>query len=732
LISLRRRVPPGRALAAAVLLWLLTICVTGVDVARARVVWSHRSPMVGGESGYDRGQFVYQDWLYDDEGAREPVPGSAPNDSKQFGGLSRPSGMFRYPADAGRYGANAADLDRVRFALQGRKLWIRAELNTLLVPDSTVVGLAFGTATSPLHAWPLQAGISTPSDVGVTLWGTGGQLDEFQNGRLRSLSGVSVSVRANAIEASVPLSQLPATRRLRVYAATGLWDSQAHSWMAVAAGLRSAGAPGGGAPGAPRLWNVAFRRGEEPDWPWHTDNWFEDKQADDLAAGNITADYATLDLKRMAAGYTYEPPIPRGRLVEAIYRSSVAVGPGEGVSEDGIPGRGPSDYQGDRYDNFLGHEQPYALYVPQQLADPAPALVILHGGTANHTSVVNEPGAEAQLADADRRILVSPLGRGPNSQYTDEAELDPLEALDDAERRLPIDHDRVSLAGYSMGGFGAYRIAGRYADRFSSLTLWDANSGTPGEANGDPHELLDNLRDLPVQIFHNLEDELEPYPTKALSVSQRLSALGYTYELVTHPIGEHITFAAADNDWTPAASWMEAHAREAHPRHVTFKRAVGWDAPPISSKLTRDSLYWVKHLEPRNAGTDPSSRLASFAVADATAMFVPGPDDPGTPFQSTGVDALGPYVASGDIAPTRDGPLQPELKVKLTNVATVTLDTTSLDAPQRITLVVTTDGPTVVRVLMGSARRRSTETLRLSQNGTYSATVSQAMTPRVD
>jgi predicted esterase len=535
---------------------------------------------------------------------------------------------------------------------------------------------------------------------------------------------VSVNTKTNVIEASVPLSSLPRARQLRVYAATGLWDARAHGWMAVPAGLRTATAPGGGAPGAPRLWNVAFRRDEEPNWPTQTENWFEDKQASDLAAGNVSTDYATLDLARMASGYTDHPPIPRGRLVEAIYRSSIAVGPGEGVREAGIPGRGPSDYQGNRYDNFLGREQPYALYVPRHLADPAPALLILHGGTANHTSVVNEPGAQAQLGDADARVLISPLGRGPNSQYTDEAELDPIEALDDAERRLPIDQNRVSLAGYSMG-LRCLPHRRRYADRFSSLTLWDANSGTAAEANGDPHELLDNLRDLPIQIFHNLEDELEPYPTKALSVSQRLSAIGYTYELVTHLVGEHLTFAVADNDWTPAASWMDAHARQVHPRHVTFKRAVGWDAPTISPQLTRDSLYWVKHLEPRNPGGDPASQLTTYASVNATAMFIPGPDDLGRPFQTTGTDALGAYLISGNLAPTDKGPLLPTLKVNLVNVATVTLDTTGLNPPPRFTLIATTDGPTVLRVRMRRGRRTAVKTMRRSHSGTYSTTLNR-------
>jgi len=131
--------------------------------------WGRWTPGIGGQSGYDAGEFVYQDWLYDDEGAATRVPTTGMQ--KQWGALSKPTGSFRYPTDQARYGANAADIDQIRFRVSRRSLLVLVHLNTLLVPDSTVVTLVFGTAGSPSRPWPYAAHISTPGDVAVTAWG---------------------------------------------------------------------------------------------------------------------------------------------------------------------------------------------------------------------------------------------------------------------------------------------------------------------------------------------------------------------------------------------------------------------------------------------------------------------------------------------------------------------------------------------------------------------------------
>ena len=328
------------------------------------------------------------------------------------------------------------------------------------------------------------------------MWGTGGQLDWLQSGRSRSLVGVSVNTKTNVIEASVPLSDLPSARQLRVYAERGCgtrrltvgWPFRLACALALhRAGVRQVPLACGCRVSQRRGAELAnanrdrLRTSRRPPWPQAT------------SAPTTTCSISSA----WPSGYQSPADSPR-----PIGGSDLPLKRGGGSRRRGQRGRHPRP-RAERLPrhlchHFLGRAAVCAVRPCCILPIPRRRFSSLHGGTANHTSVVNEPGAEAQLGDADGRVLISPLGRGPNSQYTDEAELDPIETLDDAQRRLPIDRNRVSLAGYSMGGFGAYRIAGRYADRFSSLTLWDANSGTAGEANGDPHELLDNLRYLPI------------------------------------------------------------------------------------------------------------------------------------------------------------------------------------------------------------------------------------------
>src|SRR2546422_1690073 len=74
-------------------------------------VWSAAPILVSGASAYRGGEFLYQDFLYDDHGAAEI---SDPTDSRSGGDLfSKPNGTYTYPTDAA-YANDAADLLELR------------------------------------------------------------------------------------------------------------------------------------------------------------------------------------------------------------------------------------------------------------------------------------------------------------------------------------------------------------------------------------------------------------------------------------------------------------------------------------------------------------------------------------------------------------------------------------------------------------------------------------------
>lgn len=591
-----------------------------------------------------------------------------------------------------------------------------------MVADSTVIAVAFAApGDSTDRDWPFAAGISSPASTVLTLWGTGGAVTDVASGTTTPLAAddVAVSTQRNEIGAEIPLDLLPSGRRWILRAATGLWDPAAKTWMALAAGRRDATTPGGAAVTGtpPRAFNVAFRPNESsmaPSPRYASPNatqrgaWFEDAQAQALAAGNIDAFAQELVLDKLVDRVDEVPGIPRGRLVEVVVRSSVTAGSGEGVSESGVPGRGAGAVQATSY-NFLGTDQPYALYVPFSARFPAPAALVLHGGTANHTSIVNEFGFQQDIGERGGTILISPLARGPAGMYTDPAEQDVLNALEDAERRLDIDRDRISVSGYSMGGFGAYRMLGLHPDLFAAAVIWSGNSGDAGQANGYPVELLDNAVNVPTYLLHTVGDELVRY-TYAKAAADALTALGTEFQFDTHPLGEHLSFALRDS-WDRERAWLQGRRRAAAPRHVTWKYAVGWEMPSATPRPGHGGAYWVEQLSPRSTGNDDAAKLTSYGVVKATSLALPGSDDPAPPTTtSTGVGPTGPYVRIARGAADGRASLSNGLRLVLTNTASVTIDLAGagIDPSAPIALDITSDGACTVVLDAGGSTRTVT------------------------
>src|SRR5579863_2516931 len=70
-------------------------------------VWSAPPILISGASAYRKGEFIYQDFLFDDSGAQQLAD---PQDPRAAGNLfSRPNGTYTYPTNPA-YANNAADL----------------------------------------------------------------------------------------------------------------------------------------------------------------------------------------------------------------------------------------------------------------------------------------------------------------------------------------------------------------------------------------------------------------------------------------------------------------------------------------------------------------------------------------------------------------------------------------------------------------------------------------------
>lgn len=155
----------------------------------------------------------------------------------------------------------------------------------------------------------------------------------------------------------------------------------------------------------------------------------------------------------------------------------------------------------------------------------------------------------------------------------------PLQALDHALRHYPIDRDRVVLAGYSMGGFGAWNLGLRYHDRFAGIApLAGGISREEYLLAPDPlsRALLDNAAMLPCFFVHGSRDEVVPV-TFDRWTARDLAERGIEHTYVEVKGGRHILTDFVDAEGSlkqRLKTWITERVRDPHPARVVL-RVVG-------------------------------------------------------------------------------------------------------------------------------------------------------------
>src|SRR6478672_10136075 len=110
-------------------------------------VWHANPILVSGASAYRGGEFLYQDFLYDDHGARGLS--RDPGDPRVGGdSFSAANGTYTYPTDPA-YADNAADLVELRVKPLPTGTAFRISLNTMKNPDLVGTTIAIGGSPQP-------------------------------------------------------------------------------------------------------------------------------------------------------------------------------------------------------------------------------------------------------------------------------------------------------------------------------------------------------------------------------------------------------------------------------------------------------------------------------------------------------------------------------------------------------------------------------------------------------
>lgn len=651
-------------------------------------VWSADPLLIMGADGYVDGEYLYQGFAYDDYGARTgDTENQRPTDT-----FSGATGDVRYPTDESTYGYNAADLLEVRTTTTDEGVTYRITLTTMIEPD--VAGVAIG--------------IDTGDDGGADDWGYGiGSLGELDLdhvlvtwGEAAELDGEpvesTVDLARNQIEVTVPLE--PEGDTWRHYLVTGLFDAETRAFKQIE-DEPDADHPGGAfGQDIPPVFCVGFRDYDQEPMGGATLNedrldengetlaegegsssygfWREHAQAIALADRDISAFHADVDFGKVDEGET-EIDAPEEGIVNRVYGSRFDLGEGIGENDGGDV-------------VMYGRVQPYAAYIPKGYdpEEPAPMHLHMHSLTSNYNQyTVSSSTLLEQLGEQRNAIILTPQGRGPGLFYHDEGELDVFEAWSDLATHYAIDWERVTIGGYSMGGFGTFSLAGRYPDLFAK--------GFPVVASDDDVRLLDSLRHVPLMMWNGALDELVHINT-VLETHEALLERAYRHELRVFPHHDHFMFSLRDQ-WGPARDFLEGATVPAYPWHVTYHTLTDSQNPLWN--LVHDRAYWITDIE--FVDDAESGRVD---VKDLAA----GRDDPVTEtYEEPGSDpdvhvARGlEWIEQPAVAPAN----ALEVELDAVEAGTLWIDATDVDPEETITLITesTTPATLTLRSHVGDA-----------------------------
>jgi predicted peptidase len=134
-----------------------------------------------------------------------------------------------------------------------------------------------------------------------------------------------------------------------------------------------------------------------------------------------------------------------------------------------------------------------------------------------------------------------------------------MSTLDQATREFHGDAQHTYLTGLSMGGFGAWHIAGKYPGRFAALvvicggirppaaarkTLPDLVNLTPPDLPKSYSDAAERVGKTPVWIFHGAEDDIVPV-TESRRMNEAMKKVGAEVLYTEYPGVRHASWERA-------------------------------------------------------------------------------------------------------------------------------------------------------------------------------------------
>jgi hypothetical protein len=611
------------------------------------------------------GALFWTDFLYDDHGAT----GLPVGDLKI---QAPPRGTYVYPH--GPAANNGADIFRVAIGLTDTDTWWRVDWNTLVDPSVPIALFTFDTdrGAAASEVWPAGAGIrSAGIDLALLVSASGARLIDLATQATTPVEH-SVDTKSRSFLAWIPRSVVEPAGTWTVRLAAGLANPTGDGFADVTP-------EHGAVDGQPNVYNVTFRTNEQE--PPHLNFWSDKAQAAALTEGDVSEFSLAVAWDQLAGRAETPEPVITGTSTR-WYVSSVELGQG-GVADQNI-----LDILNTK-PVFRGRVQPYSVCLPATYAPGSklPLTLLLHSLSLGQSQFAAlDPRLLHEVCDARDSVVVTPLARGPSCWYFDEGELDVWEVWARVAEQLGTDPNRTVISGYSMGGYGTYKLGLAYPEVFAQAVVLagpptcgvrllpdidipaDLDLESHCAREGDTWRLLVNARWLPFVIAHGQFDELVPFASAAEQALE-LDRLGYRYRFTDYLFEDHIAWVFQDRFDDPVAH-MGTGLRQADPGHITF----AW-----YPQLVRDDLgigphqvWWLSKL-----AADRKLAESRGAIAEVDARSYARPDPTHTTRRHTGFTLFDRSPGLFSELKWLPGPAAAPLRyltLQLTGVASLTVD----------------------------------------------------------
>jgi hypothetical protein len=662
--------------------------------------WLATPIMISGASAYRQGEFLYQDFIYEDSGARGTA-GSGP-------------GTYTYPTNPS-YAGNAADLVELRIRMLSDGTAFRLTYNTML--DATLVAatLALGDSAG-VRPMPHGANVRAPAQIFVTVHGFSADIVDAATGTI--VPGVQPNVLVDTtrrqVHVCVPFAAFDPRPRgtMRVGAGTGLWDNASGAYLLPQATADATHPGGAGALSAPpAFFNVAFRYNEPISGPTASFAVSPSyQQGTILATGDITPFSVVVDVNALLAGTNDDligqvGGVPQSGYMNRIVVSHFEQAQGRGNATTLQPDRCPAT--GCPPPSYAGRLEPYEVYVPPT---PAPATGYglwlnphaAGGNQNNYPSLASQWQIEAgQLG----YISFTPNARGTAYWYYGQAGAEVFEVWADIAHYYQLDPSETIIGGLSMGGFATWKLGAQFPDLFAAAPMivpcpsagTGYNYGTPANVPGGGASLMTlispSFRNLPQYIWVGNHDTTCTYMFQVAYV-KGLDAMGYRYQWWTFPVGHAYPLG---NEFAPMMQWVSTQGPVVvNPPHITYALNAEMNEP--SYGLNADHAYWLSNLVMRDTTlSPPTGRIDVFShgfgqgMPPLTALH----NETGQVQGATGPISYAMQSRSWGVTPTI--PVADVIDIVARNVSDVTINPARAQVDCNVQLNVQTDGPLLVR-----------------------------------